>query len=128
SPACSKTRFLLPASRSTATLAAGSSFEIRLMLYLSPCAGDPRPPALSAGEMLQRGAAVAVRLGLFLVLDDGAVELVDESVDRRVHVVVRALAEHVPAEDVYAGLHLVEELLDRQDDVDLGHMIEMMGD
>src|SRR6185295_6517154 len=104
-------------------------------MSLSPAPGrGPLSPAsspltLSFTVVLEAPAAVVATLeGFFLVLDDRAVELVDQTVDRRVHVRVGALAVYILAAHVHARLDLLVQLLDAEDDVDVDDVVEMVGD
>ena len=68
---------------------------------------------------------VVVGLDLLLVLLDLPVELVDQGVDGRVHVVLDRVGKQGVAADVDRGLRLVPQLLDRQDAVHVGDVVEM---
>jgi hypothetical protein len=63
--------------------------------------------------------------GLFLVLEDLAVELVDQCVDGGVEVVVGGVREHVPALDVDRRLRFLQVLLELEDDVDVRDVLEV---
>src|SRR6266567_2794966 len=71
---------------------------------------------------------VAVSVPLFLVSDHLAIELVGQRVDRRVHVGIDAFGVDVLAADVKVGGDLLPELVDREHDIDVDHVIEMPGD
>src|SRR4051794_9136793 len=79
-------------------------------------------------DAIAPGAVMTVQGGFFLVLDDLAVELVDQAVDRGVHVLVRALAEDVAPRDVDVGFRLLLQLVHREDNHHVDDMIEMTGD
>src|SRR5688500_695098 len=89
---------------------------------------DPSSLALLRRLLLERRAFMTMRKRLFLVLDDLAVELVYESVDRGVHVVRGGLAENVAAAHVHRGFDLLLQLLDGHDHVHIDDVMEVVGD
>jgi hypothetical protein len=79
----------------------------------------PLPCGETARGFRSLGTLVFVRCGdmpmfevLFLVLDDGAIELIGQTVDRRVHVRIDAFAENILAAHVDARFHLMAQFLD----------------
>src|SRR5688572_9514342 len=106
------------------TFERGSSLEIRFMSN-----GHVVAEACSFfGLVRESGAIMTMLEGFFLVLDDRSIELVDQAVDRRVHVLVRALAMDVLAPDVYARLDLLVQFLHREYHVHVDDVIEMVRD
>src|SRR5262245_8340049 len=109
------------------TFESGSNLEIRFMsdrrLLRATKTVDGRSRS-SPGLVLEGIAAVAVLERLLLVLDDGPVELVDQAIGGGVHVGRAALAMDVLAENMNARLDLVIEFFDRDDHVDIDHMVE----
>jgi hypothetical protein len=87
-----------------------------------------RPARLGRSAIALARAIVAVRLPLLLVLQHLAVELVRQHVDRGIHVGLDRLDVDVLAARVQVDLDLVAELLDRHDDVDIDHVVEVPGD
>ena len=70
---------------------------------------------------------MALAVGLFLVPQHLAVQLVGERVDRRVHVGIDALGVDVLAAYMQVGRDLLPELVDGQNDVHVDDMVEMPG-
>ena len=92
----------------------------------------PRRRQLRVASM-RFGAAVVVVLDLVLVADDLAVELVHQLVDRGVKIFRGALGEQVLALDVNGHLGLLSafllgRLLDREQDRDVDHLVEVPRD
>src|SRR5687767_9885815 len=116
SPICSKRRFLLPASMPSTTWFSGRRRETRFIAVARARALDLRD-ALDALGVLHVEA--------LLVADHLAVELVDQPVDRRVHVAVVRLHVDVLARHVHVGLDPLVELLHRHHDVHVDHVVEV---
>lgn len=64
-------------------------------------------------------------LELFLMLDDLAVELVDQPVDGGIHIFLDVIGKQAVAADHHCRLSLVTQLLNRQYDVGIDYLIEM---
>src|SRR5262245_46696465 len=134
--ACSNRAFLSGASTSSATCDGSSREEIRLIARAATVPSSPPPcgtwgrrrALLSLRGAAAGGAVVSVLDHLFLVLDDLAVELVHQIVDRRVHVGVAALAEDVAAGHIDLRLDLLLELADGQNHVDVDDVVEVARD
>jgi len=70
-------------------------------------------------------SCTAVALHFFFVLDDLAVELVDQGIDSRIHVVIAGIGEDVIARHVDGGLCLLLIFFYGEDDVHVRHMVEV---
>jgi hypothetical protein len=70
----------------------------------------------------------AVLEAFFFMLDDLAVELVDQDVNRSVHVQVVAFDEYIFAAQMNVGLDFLFELFHRKYNADIDYMIEMARD
>src|SRR5258706_3508815 len=135
-PACSNTRFLLLTSRSSTTFWAGSSWAIRFIVgglsLFRAGRQNGRWHARGAASifgLVAAGFASAAMLEIaLLVLQYLAIELVDQRVDRRIHVRVVAFDKNVLAGEMHIGFDFLLELFHRENHVDVDDMIEMTRD
>src|SRR5205814_1439133 len=74
---------------------------------------------------LDRSRLVPAAVALLLVPQNLAVELVGQRIDRGVHVGLDALGVDLLAADVKVGGDLLPELVDRQHDIDVDHVVEV---
>jgi len=74
--------------------------------------------------MLRRTAA-APRGQFLLMLHDLAIELVDQAVDRGIHVFVQRLGKQVAPAHMYACFGFALRAFDRQNDANIDNMVEM---
>src|SRR5262245_15122348 len=104
----------------------GDQVHVRSSRYCEPLKTADGASRSSPGLVFEGIAAVAVLEGLLLVLDDGPIELVDQSIGGGIHVGRAALAMDVLAENMHARLDLVIEFFDREYHVDVDDVVEMM--
>src|SRR5437763_6427301 len=95
--------------------------------------GNTGPRTSAEGRVGALGRLVVMVLDLVLVADDLAVELVHELVDRGVEIDRGALREQILALDVKRHLgslpaFLLGRLLDREQDRDIDHLVEVPRD
>gem|GEM_PF-5894261 len=88
----------------------------------------PMPQRLSGGFGHALQGAATVVLPFLLVLDDLPVELVDEGVDGGIEVGVGGFGKDLAPGDQQLHFGALHQLLDREDDVDVDDLIEVVAD
>ena len=69
--------------------------------------------------------AGAMALHFFLVLDHLPVQLVGQYIDRRVHIFMYGVGKDIGAVDMHGGFRLLPHLLNAENDMHIGHIVEM---